>query len=90
MRTIKQMSMVEARKLLTSLPGVMGSDGTIEVTRRGKPVMVLIPYELYEALVETIDIMGDPEMMNMLKAGIRDLKNKKMISWEEAVKQIEL
>ena len=45
----RTMPMVEARKRLTALPDELKHDGEIdvvEVTRRGKPVLAVMPWEL--------------------------------------------
>jgi PHD/YefM family antitoxin component YafN of YafNO toxin-antitoxin module len=32
---------------------------TITVTRHGKPVMAILPWDLYESLMETLEVMSD-------------------------------
>lgn len=88
----KEMTIVEARRRLTQLPEEF-ADGTsaITVTRRGKPVMPLMPFELYDALMETLEIVGDPQLMQELlvqelRAGIEEARNGRTSSWQN-VKQ---
>lgn len=61
------LSITEARKQLLELPAGL-EDEPIIVTRRGKPVMVALSYEQYEAMSETLEILADPE----LAAGLRE------------------
>ena len=45
----RTLPMMEARKQLTSLPETLRHDGEIdvmEITRRGKPVLAVMPWEL--------------------------------------------
>lgn len=83
----KEMTIVEARRRLTQLPEEF-ADGisAITVTRRGKPVMSLMPFELYDALMETLEIVSDPQLMAELRVGIEEARNGRTTSWE-SVKQ---
>lgn len=58
----RTLSIMEARKQLTSLPETLFNNGQLEVleiTRRGKPVLAVLPWGLYEAVSETLEVMGD-------------------------------
>ena len=67
---------IEARNRLTALPDQLGSDlddGAVTVTRRGKPVLAIMSWDLYEAIVETLEIVGDEDQMRALRQGIQEL-----------------
>jgi prevent-host-death family protein len=84
--------MVEARKKLTSLPEELetqGKDPTVVVTRRGKPVLAIMSWEFFEALYETIEIMGDEELMKSLRQSIKEAREGKTIPWERAKKELQ-
>lgn len=88
---IKDIPMTEARYELTSLPERLAKEpGAVAVTRRGKPVLALMPWELYESIVETLEIMGDEKLMAALRQGIREAGEGKGIPWEEAKKKLRL
>ena len=53
------------------------------MTRRGKPVLALMPWELFESIVETMEIMGDAEMMETLRRSIRDVQEGNLVSIDE-------
>ncbi len=55
----------------------------VAVTKRGKPVLVVIPWDLYESIVETMEIMEDVEMMNGIREGIKDMREGNLILHEE-------
>lgn len=88
----RSMPIIEARKKLTSLPEAFEQEpemGAVAVTRRGKPVLAVMPWELYEALIETLDILGDEELLDALRQGIKEAQEGKEIPWEQARKELE-
>jgi PHD/YefM family antitoxin component YafN of YafNO toxin-antitoxin module len=46
--------------------------------------MAVMSWELYEGLLETLEILSDREVMNDLKRGIEDVKAGKTHSLKEA------
>jgi len=85
-RMPKSLSIIEARKKLTNIPELFEQEADLDVvaiTRRGKPVMAIMPWELYEALEETLEILGDEALMMQLRESIEELKAGQLIPWEE-------
>lgn len=85
----KALTIVEARNRLTQLPEELsgGSDNSaVTVTRRGRPVLAVMSYELYDSIVETLEIMADPELMTVLRHSLRQAEDGQVIPWE-TVKQ---
>ena len=88
----RTMPMVEARKKLTALPDELKHDGEIdvvEVTRRGKPVLAVMPWELYEAIAETLEVMGDERLLAGLRQSIREIEQDQTIPWDEAKRELD-
>ena len=80
----REISITQARERLTQLPEEMSeSHSTYAVTKRGVPVMALMPWELFEAIEETLEIMTDPELMDALRQGIQEAKEGLVTPWEE-------
>lgn len=82
----KSLSIIEARKKLTNIPELFEQEADLDVvavTRRGRPVMAIMPWELYEALEETLEILGDETLMMQLRKSIEELKAGQLIPWEE-------
>ena len=82
---------IEARNKLTALPERFAREpesGAVAVTRRGKPVLAIMPWDLYESIVETLDILGDAEAMAALRQGIREIAAGKGIPWEQAKRKL--
>jgi antitoxin YefM len=74
------LSMVEARDRLTRLPEefnqiVKNRDGVpvVKVTRRNKPVLAILSWELYEAIMETLEVLSDDEQMMALRQAIQEV-----------------
>lgn len=87
----KDLPITEARNQLTSMPESLEKEpGAIAVTRNGKPVLAILPWELYESLEETIDIMSDPALMREARRGIADIKSKRLIPWSKIKRELEL
>ncbi len=88
---MKDLPITEARDELTSLPDKLNaSHETVTVTRHGKPVLAILPWEEYEALVETLEIMSDKDLMAALRQSIKEIKQGKLIPWERAKRKLDL
>lgn len=81
---MKDLPITEAREELTTLPDKLSrSHETVTVTKRGKPVLAILAWEEYEALVETLEVMADEKLMASIRQGIREIKQGKLIPWED-------
>ncbi len=88
---IRDIPIAKVRSQLTSLPKQLTrTHDTVTVTRRGKPVLAILPWEEYESITETLEIIGDKRLMAALREGIRELKAGKGIPWEQAKKNLGL
>jgi antitoxin YefM len=88
---MREISIAKARDQLTTLPEKLNErPGTLAVTRRGKPVLALMPWELYESIIETLAIMGDQELMGCLRLAIQEVAEGKTIPWEQVKKELNL
>ena len=84
-RETKELTTVNARRELTKLPEKLGANpATVAVTRRGKPVLAIMTWEDYQAILETLEILSDDEAVGQLRRSIKEVKEGKTISWEEA------
>lgn len=84
-RETKELTMVNARRELTKLPEKLGAEpATVVVTRRGKPVLAIMTWEDYEAILETLEILGDNDSVEQLRRSINEVKEGKTIPWKAA------
>ena len=85
MRETKEITTVDARRELTKLPEKLGAHpATVAVTRRGKPVLAIMTWEDYQAILETLEILSDDKAVERLRRSIREVKEGKAIPWKEA------
>ena len=47
---------------------------TYQITRNGIPECVLLSAEEYESLLETLEILSDPELMRQINQSTREMK----------------
>jgi len=94
-------SISEAQTKITRLPEQFAEDPeAVTVTRHGKPVMTILPYDTYkriqealetiESLQETLEILQDEELMAAFRQGVKELAEGKGRPWEEVKKELGL
>ncbi len=71
------------RQLLDILKRMEEEDATIALTRNGEPVGVMMTPARYEALLETIELLGNKEIMWALEQSRRDFRSGKVFTDEE-------
>lgn len=81
------MNITEARQRLLELPDTLGEE-PLYITRHGKPVMVVLRQEDYEAAVETAEVMADPDTMGAVRQSKAEIAAKKTVSAEAARKRL--
>jgi antitoxin YefM len=82
----RTLSMSEARELLTRLPEQFDQQAdlhAVTVTRRGEPVLAVLPYDLYESIMETMEIMSDPDLLNAVRDGLADILENRTVSLDQ-------
>jgi len=85
-----QLTITQARRGLLNLPERLARvpERAVTITRRGRPVLAVMPWEFYESIVETLDVLSDPEMMLALRQSNQDLKHGRRVSNAEANKRL--
>jgi prevent-host-death family protein len=86
------LSISEFQKEITRLPEHFEEEpGAVTVTQYGKPVMVILPFNTYkslletiEALQETLEILQDEELMTTFRESVKALQSGEMVDWEDA------
>ena len=85
---VKQLSISETRKRITSLEDDLSFNDIISVTNHGKEVFALIRWDTYESIAETLDIISDETLYDDLKIGIKQFKNDSLIDFEDFKKSL--
>jgi len=78
----------EARGRLSEFANTL--DGPVKITRRGSPVLAVLPWEAYEALCETLEIMSDRDLMEKLYKSIRDIEAGRTVPLEDVEAELGL
>lgn len=83
----------EARNQLPQLLSQFETDGVnatpLIFGRHRKPEAVVIPYDLFEWLLERLDDLASLEPALDQAAGRLDTSNDEFISWDEVIEQVE-
>ena len=84
MSATKLISSAEARANLPSLLSQIEElQEHVIITRRGKPVAIMLGYEEYESLLETLEVLSNPELLKGVKEGEDDIDKGDMVSLNE-------
>jgi antitoxin YefM len=80
-----RLTISEARKELLDLPEKLARkpERAVIITRRGQPVLAVLPWKFYESIVETLEVLSESELMAKLREGIEDIDRGRLLSHEE-------
>lgn len=60
------------------------------MTKRGRPILAIVQWDLYESILETLEVMGDPELMEALHRSVKEAEAGKTIPWKKARQRLGL
>lgn len=78
----------EARKQLNSLDERLKDERVIVVTRHNKKAFAVVDLDYLAAVVETIEILNDPEAMRMLEQSIADIRAGSLHDHDDVEKEL--
>ena len=85
----RELPITEARAKLTQIANdLVGSQDAVTVTNRGKPMMTLIGYEMYESIMESLEIMSDPDLMAQLRKSLREARSGDVIGLDQVEREL--
>lgn len=90
---VQEITISEARSRLSAIAKQLADspeDGAVIVTQRGKPALALMSSELYEGLMETLEIMSDPDLMAGIRQGLKDGEEGRTLNTQELEEQLGL
>ena len=77
----------EAKAKLSELvKDVSETHEVITISKGGVPASVLMSVDEYESLVETLEILSDPDLMEAIRIGLEQEKDGKTVSLEEVLR----
>ena len=85
----KTFTISEIREAITRLPEQFEHEPeAVAITRHGKPVMAILPWELYESIMETLEVMGDAELMAAFREGVKDIEEGRVRPLDDVLKEL--
>ncbi len=76
--------LAEARAQLSQLVDeVVRTHERVEITRNGRRAAVLLSADDYDSLLETLDVLGDPELMAAIREGEEELARGEVYTSDE-------
>jgi len=74
------------RELLEILKAMEEDYATITLTRNGEPVGIMMTPDRYEALLETIEILGDKKILQAIRTSRADFESGRVYTHDEVWK----
>jgi antitoxin YefM len=89
---MKTVSISDARNRLLEIADEIEKHPStiVAVERHGKPVFTMLSTEVYEGLLETLEIVSDEKMMAQLRKSLNEAKAANGVSWTVAKKRLGL
>lgn len=83
---MKTMTLTQARNQLLKVAEEMERrpDQVVQVLKRGKKVMTLLSAEVYDAIVETLEVVADQPAYAKLRRAVKEIEAGKGTSWSAA------
>jgi PHD/YefM family antitoxin component YafN of YafNO toxin-antitoxin module len=78
----------EARKQFTKLDERLRQDRVIWVTRHNKRAFAVVNLETMEAVLETLEILCDPDALKMLQDSLDDIRADRLVDHEDVKREI--
>ena len=87
---VELIPLAKACEMLDELPETLGKGNrTAALTVDGKPVLAVLPWHVYESVVESLDIMEDPELVDALRKSMDSIPEEGIIPIEEISARLE-
>ncbi|HEY3245628.1 MAG TPA: type II toxin-antitoxin system Phd/YefM family antitoxin [Phycisphaerae bacterium] len=78
----------DARKQLNTLDRRLREHRVIYITRHNKQAFVVVDSEYFSALLETLEVLADPEAIRMLQESIADIRAGRLHDHEDVKREL--
>jgi antitoxin YefM len=87
-----KMSLTVMRRRLTELNRELRKSPrtVVRVTYRGKPSLAVMSANLYDGIVDTLDVMLDPESVEVLRGSLADIEAGRVRALDEVARRLHL
>lgn len=86
--TSRSLDITEAREQISRLDERLRSEHVIRVTRRNRPVFAVVDLEYLDAILETIEILTDPESRELFVESLEDIKHGRVHDHEDVKREL--
>jgi PHD/YefM family antitoxin component YafN of YafNO toxin-antitoxin module len=73
----------DARRIFSTLDRRLAQERVIRVRRHNRDAFVLVDLEYWNALLETLEVLSDPDALKMLQESLDDIRTGKLIPYAE-------
>lgn len=80
----------QAREEFSRLDERLRDEHVIKVTRRNKPVFAVVDLEFLQTILETIEIVSDPDSYKLFMASLEDIKHGRVHDHEDVRRELGL
>ncbi len=70
--------------------GMPGGPEVITITEDGHPVLAVLPWEVFESLMETLEVLSDPEAMAAIRVSNEEAAAGQSVPWEQVKAELGL
>lgn len=79
----KIIPLTEARATLSDLLDQIEDGGEhVVITRKGRPVALMLSPDEWESVELTLETLGDAELLDQLERGERDVEAGRLVAWD--------
>ena len=87
---VGQMPLAEAQEVLAQLPERLAQGKQpLALTRSGDPVLAVLPWDLFESLVETLEIMSDHSLMAAIRDDLSGADEQTLVPIEQLLAELD-
>ncbi|MCW5776025.1 MAG: type II toxin-antitoxin system prevent-host-death family antitoxin [Phycisphaeraceae bacterium] len=83
-----QLDITEARNQFNRLDERLRHERVIRVTRHSKPVFAVVDIEFLATMMETLEIMSDPESYRLLLESLEDVRRGRLHDHERVKREL--
>lgn len=84
----RNLDISEARKRFNSLDEELETNSVIYIKRHGKDAFAVVDIEYLETVLETLEILSDPDTLAMLQESIEAIEQGKLIDQEDVESEL--
>ncbi|MCG3123011.1 MAG: hypothetical protein GIKADHBN_01419 [Phycisphaerales bacterium] len=82
------LDITEARNQFTRLDERLKDERVIHVTRHNKPVFAVVNIEFLATVLETIEIVSDPDSYKLFRESLEDIRNGRLHDHEDLKREL--